>query len=255
MTSLLESSMILEEIFNHSTMEFFIFVGSLAGQFSHETTANCAAASEFSSALIHGRRSRGLCGSIVFMSQTPDSTSESQFLGERFLSQHELDETFAEAILAGDPNSSENLEITAGLQPFNPEQDEMNWTRVPKMSNFFNHLAASNQVALSRNEIISMSVLLENAISQQEATEIITSHFLTQLRTKLGLSTEAALEKETQLIEMGVDSLVAADLRTWFVQNLAVEVPILLMLSGSSIEEIVGIAVAKLSPNTIPHVQ
>lgn len=104
--SLLESSIILDELYNHPPVEFFIFIGSLSGQFGHANTVECAAASEFSSALIHWRRSRGFCGSIVFLSQIPDPTSESKFLGERYLSEHNLDEVLAEAILPGDPNST-----------------------------------------------------------------------------------------------------------------------------------------------------
>jgi hypothetical protein len=71
----------------------------------------------------------------------------------------------------------------------------------------------------------------------------------------LGLSTEAILVPETRLIDLGVDSLVAADLRTWFLKKLAVDVPILLMLSGSSIQAITSSAAAKLDPSRIPHVQ
>lgn len=254
-TSLLESSIMLDELYNHPTVDFFIFVGSLSGQFNDENEVECAAASEFSSALIHRRRSRGFCGSIVFLSQIPDPKSESKFLGERYLSEHDLDEVFAEAILACDPNSTGNHEITAGLRPIKPQHPEMSWNRIPKMWNFVHHLAKPNSVSPRRSDIITMDVLLEKATSQREATEIITSHLLPQLRTKLGLSTEAILVPETRLIDLGVDSLVAADLRTWFLKKLAVDVPILLMLSGSSIQAITSSAAAKLDPSRIPHVQ
>jgi hypothetical protein len=236
-------------------MDFFIFVGSLSGQFNHANMVECAAASEFSSALIHRRRSRGFSGSIVFMSQIPDPKSESKFLGEKYLSEHDLDEVFAESILAGDPNSTGSHEITAGLRPIKPEHTEMSWNRIPKMWNFVQHLAEFNSVSPSHSEVITMSVLLERATSQREVTEILTSHLLTQLRTKLGLSTEAVLVPETQLSELGVDSLVAADLRTWFLKELSVDVPILLMLSGSSIQEITSSAAAKLDASRIPHAQ
>ncbi|KAJ5970083.1 ketoacyl-synt-domain-containing protein, partial [Penicillium vulpinum] len=253
-TYLLEISIMLDELYNHPSMEFFIFVGSLSGHFGHSNMVNCAAASEFSSALIHQRRSRGFCGSIVFVSQISDPKSESKFPGQKSLSEHDWDEVFAEAILAGDPESTENFEITAGLRPIKPEHPEMSWNRMPKMWNFVHHHEESNVVLPSSSVVITMSVLLERATSQEEVTEIITSHLLAQLRTKLGLSMEAVLVPETQLSELGVDSLMAADLRTWFLKKLGVDIPILLMLSGSSIQVIASSAADKLDPNTIPHV-
>lgn len=123
------------------------------------------------------------------------------------------------------------------------------------MWNSVHHLAGSNSVSPSLSGAITVSALLERATSQREVTGTITSHFLIQLRTKLGLSTEAVLVPETQLSELGVGSLVAADLRTWFLKILAVDVPILLMLSGSSIQEILSGAAAKLDPSMIQHVK
>jgi hypothetical protein len=45
---------------------------------------------------------------------------------------------------------------------------------------------------------------------------------------------------------MGVDSLVAVDVRSWFLKELAVDVPVMKILGGPSIVELVEVVVQKL---------
>lgn len=45
---------------------------------------------------------------------------------------------------------------------------------------------------------------------------------------------------------MGVDSLVAVEVRSWFLKELAVDVPVMTILGGASIADLVGIVMQKL---------
>lgn len=58
-----------------------------------------------------------------------------------------------------------------------------------------------------------------------------------------------ALSEETPLIDLGVDSLVAVELRTWFAQEVGVDVAVLKILGGPSVKELVDEAVQKLVGN------
>jgi hybrid polyketide synthase/nonribosomal peptide synthetase ACE1 len=51
-------------------------------------------------------------------------------------------------------------------------------------------------------------------------------------------------------LELGIDSLVAVDLRAWFITEVGVDMPILKILGGASILELVTDAVARL-PRTL----
>lgn len=51
------------------------------------------------------------------------------------------------------------------------------------------------------------------------------------------------------LIDLGVDSLVALDIRSWFMKSLSVEVPLLEILSGSTISDIANYATQHLPPH------
>jgi len=48
------------------------------------------------------------------------------------------------------------------------------------------------------------------------------------------------------LIDLGLDSLMAVDVRTWFLQELGVDLPVLKILGGASVAELVNDAVEKL---------
>lgn len=53
--------------------------------------------------------------------------------------------------------------------------------------------------------------------------------------------------------EIGMDSLIAVDLRSWFLKQLCVSIPVLKILNGVSIGELVEEAVAKISPELAPN--
>ena len=53
--------------------------------------------------------------------------------------------------------------------------------------------------------------------------------------------------------EMGMDSLIAVDLRSWFLKQLSVSIPVLKILNGVSIGELVEEAVDKISPKLVPN--
>lgn len=53
--------------------------------------------------------------------------------------------------------------------------------------------------------------------------------------------------------EIGMDSLIAVDLRSWFLKQLSVSIPVLKILNGVSIEELVEEAASKISPKLAPN--
>lgn len=53
---------------------------------------------------------------------------------------------------------------------------------------------------------------------------------------------------------MGIDSLIAVEIRTWFLKNLEVNMPVLKILSGASIGELLDHAMETLSHNLTPNI-
>jgi aryl carrier-like protein len=64
------------------------------------------------------------------------------------------------------------------------------------------------------------------------------------------MMTDENVNETTPLIDIGVDSLVAVDIRTWFAQQVGADVAVLKILGGPSIEELVDDVVSKLDLTT-----
>jgi hybrid polyketide synthase/nonribosomal peptide synthetase ACE1 len=58
---------------------------------------------------------------------------------------------------------------------------------------------------------------------------------------------------KTPLIDLGIDSLVAVEVRSWFVKELNVDMPVLKVLGGASISNLVAIALEKLQLEFVPN--
>jgi hypothetical protein len=76
--------------------------------------------------------------------------------------------------------------------------------------------------------------------------------FIVKLHHKLQVASEAAISQDAVLLELGIDSLVAVDLRAWFVTEVGVDMPILKVLGGASILELVIDAVGRLPQTLLP---
>lgn len=72
-----------------------------------------------------------------------------------------------------------------------------------------------------------------------------------KLRVILQLS-DAEINRDSPMIELGVDSLVAVEIRSLFMKELKVDVPVLKVIGGASLAELCQLALDKL-PEGISH--
>ncbi|KAL4800827.1 hypothetical protein BDV19DRAFT_383846 [Aspergillus venezuelensis] len=83
---------------------------------------------------------------------------------------------------------------------------------------------------------------------------IVSAALVAKVRSKFNLPDDVTVEPATQLKDLGIDSLVAVDIRTWFARELAVDIPLLQILDGASIQDLTSAAVEKLSPSVFPKI-
>jgi hybrid polyketide synthase / nonribosomal peptide synthetase ACE1 len=55
------------------------------------------------------------------------------------------------------------------------------------------------------------------------------------------------------LLQLGVDSLIAVELRAWFLKELLVDIPMLRLLGGSLVGDILSDAVARVPTSLVPN--
>ncbi|GFG26862.1 lovastatin nonaketide synthase [Aspergillus udagawae] len=258
-------SLVLDELSCGTDLDFFILCGSLAGVIGNWNQSAYSAANGFQAGLIRRRRMQNRVGSIVqpgvisgvgYIARKGAELAEylRNSLGAEELSERDLHELFAEAILAGHPSSNRNAEIVAGAPVTDPvKQPDIIWYHSPFTWHRINyHIQSRSDVATTQGESQSMRMCLETVTSMEEAAEVVTEGFSRKLRNKFNLPSDAALPPHTRLTDLGIDSLVAVDLRRWFQKELLVEMPTMQILSGESIATLAAAAVSMLPPGLIP---
>ena len=73
------------------------------------------------------------------------------------------------------------------------------------------------------------------------------------LSDRLHLSPDDNISPETTIVELGVDSLVAVDLRSWFTNELGLDMPVLKILGGASVADLIEDAVKRLPAELVPN--
>ena len=68
------------------------------------------------------------------------------------------------------------------------------------------------------------------------------------------LQSETAIPLHLAADELGVDSLVAVDIRSWFLKELDVDLPVLKILGGASVGDMLEYVLENISPELIPNV-
>ncbi|KAL5337966.1 KR domain-containing protein [Aspergillus crustosus] len=138
-------SVLLDEIYHDTPLDFFILFGSLAAPLGNPGQSAYWAGNSFMSAIIARRRARGQVGSIICPGEIQGvgyvaraSVTVMQALrrsaGSLSLSEDDVHELFAEAILAGYPGTDSNrpAEIIAGLPHVSPtEYPDIMWLNNP----------------------------------------------------------------------------------------------------------------------------
>lgn len=260
----IRGSLLVEELYgNIKDLDFFILFGSAVSIIGNWGQSPYAAATNFMTSLIYRRRKRNLVGSILhpgqilgvgYLSRMGKELSEimTKTVGTFALSEVMLHELFAETILAGRPDSGLNPVITAGFAKQDPvERPDLIWYRSPKGWLMIDYCSQTN-TSNPEGQVASVKEQLELATTMAEATETVLAGLMAKLVNKLQLPEETAITSESYVTDLGVDSLVAVDLRNWFIKELEVDVPVLKILSDATIGKLAEDATSKLSTKLLP---
>lgn len=271
-----EGSIHLHNLFQDNTLDFFIFFSSVSTVVGNHGQANYAAANSFMSALAEQRRSQGLAASVMdigpiggigYISRAFQDAALSSITmrtsGFTSTSERDFHQLFGEAVLAGRPGAKGPIELVSGLRSITIQEQEENqpvWYSWPRMSHLIqtkDGLAAGIRLSgASGDEAadIPVSTRLAKA-SDDEIFDIVWDAFTSQLSTHFQLDTKDASKAELAVMrfdQMGIDSLTAVEIRGWFVKTLDVNIPVLKILNGGSIGELVTTAAETIRSRRVP---
>ncbi|KAI0834866.1 hypothetical protein F5Y06DRAFT_306564 [Hypoxylon sp. FL0890] len=241
-----EGSMHLNELFQDDTLDFFVFFSSAVSLVGNPGQGNYSAASMFMTALAQQRRERGLAASVVHIGAVHGG-------GFIPLSESDVHKIFAEGVAAGRRRSHEAADIYTGIRNIHDDEEHPpNWKSDPIMSLFVMSSKREDKVAHTDTP---SNLPLHTRIAQCESIgklrqviqEAVILKICALFQLEIGQKSADSFGR-MRLDEMGVDSLLATEIRTWLFQTMNVNVPALKILSGTTISELIT-----TTTESIPH--
>jgi acyl transferase domain-containing protein len=127
--------------------------------------------------------------------------------------------------------------------PSYPWQRERHWFEDGKAS-------GSKESAHAQRQGLSIQDIL--ALTEAERLPYVETFLCNQVAEILGFAPDN-LDTHQPLANLGIDSLMALELKNWAESHLGVSVPVVLFLEGPSITDLANILLEKLTSETPPH--
>ncbi|KAJ5758194.1 uncharacterized protein N7511_006888 [Penicillium nucicola] len=229
-------------------MDFFIMLSSISGLAGTTGQANYAAGNTFQDALARYRVRLGEKATAFDLGvfTFAGAVSEDAQLREKLIANMSLEpvtEPQFHAMLdyycdpkAGLQNISD-CQVTIGLSP---NTAQATWLKRP----MFRQVAAHEVVGGDHGTPDSVAASLRQAESLPAATALVTEAIASKLSKALSISV-TNIDANKPLHQYGVDSLVAVELRSWFVRELQSEMAVFDILGGATLTSVAQMATSK----------
>nr|A0A2Z5TM64.1 RecName: Full=Polyketide synthase-nonribosomal peptide synthetase hybrid himA; Short=PKS-NRPS hybrid synthetase himA; AltName: Full=Himeic acid biosynthesis cluster protein A [Aspergillus japonicus]BBA91557.1 polyketide synthase-nonribosomal peptide synthetase [Aspergillus japonicus] len=235
----------LHDVFSDVDLDFFVMFSSLTGVPGNQGQSNYTAANMFMAGLAAQRRKAGQAASVLdigmvsgigYINRTDGAKIYANLKRQGYMpiSERDIHGMFIEAIHCGRPTSTTGAQLTTGLQRFGVEGEEpLYWHTDPRFSH---HRVLRNAVHKSTvsSSVESLKSRISEVQSQTAIAAILTESFASHVEAMLHLD-PGSLDKETAIINLGVDSLMAVEIRSWFLAEVEKDMPVLKVLGGSSV--------------------
>jgi acyl carrier protein len=167
-------------------------------------------------------------------------------LSLQLMSEADLHHLFSEAIINSRPDSKGSWDIVAGIDPFVEDADDTGRARPPFYSNpQFAHFVRDKQTGSaavgtggqSAPAQESVKWRLDESKSEKEAVAVVQGAFAKELEAMLQMAPNT-VKAERSLMSLGLDSLIAVEIRHWFQKVLDLDVSVLSILKYNSVADI-----------------
>ena len=254
-------------------MDFFVLFSSVCGTFGYYGQSNYASANIFLDSFVQYRQDLGLAASVVdigpvdevgYVSRTPGTRETLLASLDTLLTEQNFLDTLQLAIarsstrfappkqnypLNGYMNPSHIVQAPECRVPIMDPKNGSMWKRDPRMAIYRNiqkvSVSDGTEAADHLRQFLSSmtsdpSKLDEKSVADTIAREVgnCVSSFLMRGDGEIDLS--------SPLAAMGVDSLVAIEVRNWWKQNLGIDVSVLELMGAGSVEQLGGLAAKRL---------
>ncbi|TLS27255.1 hypothetical protein PpBr36_04254 [Pyricularia pennisetigena] len=259
----------------NNPLDFFVMFSSAALFGGNPGQVNYTAANAYLQSLGQYRRSKGLAastihiGAVMGIGYLTRNAREAEFQEKSdvdTLGEAEFLSLFAEAVVSGrkvdgvDGVSAKTvidmseIEIGSGIPAFESRHKEtIKFYNDPRFGNLKTP-EKRGDVAEAGGSRLSVKEMVAAATTMEEVQAIISESLSEKMRGVLHIPPEESVNASAPLLDQGIDSLGAITVASWFSKQLLVEIPILRILSGASIEELAAEGASRLPPAAIPLV-
>jgi aspyridone synthetase (hybrid polyketide synthase/nonribosomal peptide synthetase) len=249
----------LHDVFTHDRLDFFILFSSLGSIVGNPGQSNYHAANLFMAGLAARRRDQGLTASVIHIGLVTDVgyvTRQDRSVQDHLssllflpLSETDIHHAFSEAIEAGKPDSQHSFEIIMGIEPLSKPvaTERQPWwlSKNPKFAHFKPSVTVQQEKRTIKASSGSIKQGVEKSDSEEGAIALVEQAFCAKLESMMQLPA-GSVQVQEPLLALGIDSLVAVEIRTWFLKELGADVPVLKILGGDSVAQICIIATKRL---------
>ncbi len=227
-------------------LDFFIMFSSLSSVFGHAGQANYASANAFLDAMAWYRRARGLPALTVnwgYLGEVGYLAGRSE-LGERLERQGVLSFTVLQALAL--------LEKAIKRQHVQVSVMRVDWSRfaglgvIGRVSPRFAHLhnqADTDHGPVASREVLGRELIL--ATDPHGRPALVEELLRDKVARVLGTSPDR-LDSDKPLLSLGVDSLMAVELRNWLEGELLVDLPIVELMRSPSVSGLAELLAQRL---------
>ncbi|KAF9887504.1 hypothetical protein FE257_010082 [Aspergillus nanangensis] len=240
----------LDSLLSDTALEFFIMLSSSLTIMGAHGQTNYLAANMFMTGLAAQRRRRGVAASVIHVGYVTDvgyttrlDSNRREFLAKQFVnpvSETDVHHAFAEAIFAGRPDSQRSSEIGMGIEPLTKRFKDGEYAVFlldPRLSHYAppSHITEGQDVTRAR--VDNMEEQLREVTSEAETISLILQAFSNKLQALMHLPSDK-VDVNASLTQLGIDSLVAVEIRSWFLKELGIDIPVMKLLGRDSIARI-----------------